>query len=251
MLQGDRALRQRVAAPDDDGLPLLVDPAAVNAGGHRVEPAKHEVEPSLVQLLDDIEPADRHDAQPEPWRGLPEMAQQQREDHHAGVVRCADMEVALRLGGVELRRLQQRAEQLQRLPDIGCDGLRPGGRHHAAGAGHEELVIQQDAQAGERVAHRGGGQAQFPRCGGLAAMGHDGVEVAEQVEVRALGSISRHRGSAPWHSKAGILLRPGVVFPATRRRRSRPAWASGDAEDGYMCVLVCLRQDRSGQRGSD
>jgi hypothetical protein len=121
---------------------------------------------------------------------------QRRHQQRRGGVGHRDAErhrVAL---GVELARRDRLAQRRQRLPHLRPQALGQRGGPHALRGAREEVVVQRLAQAPDGVAHRRLRHRQ--RRGGArqAALGHRGIEDAQQVQVEG-AEVGRRGGHAP------------------------------------------------------
>ena len=165
----------------------------------------------------------------------------------------SDTKLARRLCGIEAPRPVERRDQFaqRRMDRFGDRPCSPGG-DEAIALTDEQGIVQHRAQLGQRMADRGLRQIEVRRGGRHAALGIDGVEYLEQVEVEPrqalhimfLSPLPRQRQAvrpvpAPCGRNRPNPTAPPAVrrraggsnsFPI-RRRAARPAAGAYRAED--------------------
>jgi hypothetical protein len=97
----------------------------------------------------------------------------------------SDCSAALKEGQqfVLLPLLERRVERLQRGADHRGEAIRPGGGRHAALGAHEQRIAVDEAQLAQGMAHRRLRHMQALGGAAHAALGMDGPEGVEQVEI--------------------------------------------------------------------
>ena len=115
-----------------------------------------------------------------------ELCHQRRQQATFQAIAQAQHESALRLAGIETALIAQATlEAPQGMAHRADHGPGPGGGHHAAALAHEQGVVQAVAQAPQGVAHRRLGQVEHLGGAGQGALGVDGIEDHEQIEIEA------------------------------------------------------------------
>jgi hypothetical protein len=114
----------------------------------------------------------------------------------------AEDEAPLRLSRIEAPLLEQRRlDRAQRAADRPGERQGARGRPDAVGRADEQLVLEEPAQAAERVAHRRLADADALRGPGDAALGQEGVEGDQEVEVEPaqIGVVDEQDGPSIGH----------------------------------------------------
>ncbi|MNR06677.1 hypothetical protein D3C85_1227580 [compost metagenome] len=109
---------------------------------------------------------------------------QRRQQRRFQRVAHADGEAARGGGGVEVRRILQRArERLQRAAHLARQRARQRRGRHALPAPLEQRIVEQRAKPPQRMADGGLRQVELTRGCGDAAFAVDGIEHHEEVQV--------------------------------------------------------------------
>jgi hypothetical protein len=106
----------------------------------------------------------------------------------------ASTKVVVALAGSKTPGASDCLQRAQGLAHAGPQRQRARGGLHAGTAAAHQLVAKRLAQAPQRVAHGGLGQREVARGPGQAALGHDLVEHAQQVQVKG-AEIGRKCGA--------------------------------------------------------
>ena len=210
---------------------LLQQLLALEPVGKPAEAADREIGAAAAQGLGDPLVA-RQNAQRGMRRLVPQPRDQRRDDDGPGIFGAGDREPAVGPFGNELARRQRELQLQQALPQAGGDLGGALGRLHAVRPAHEQFVLQHIAQPVQRMADRRLRQPQ-PRAGaGRAALLHQRLENAQQVQVEIVESHRLVRLTRRRVASCGILppypaLLPcdvSRIAPAEKRRlrRSRP-----------------------------
>jgi hypothetical protein len=113
-----------------------------------------------------------------------ESLDEAREHGHLGGVDAGEAEGSRGLGRLEVGRgLEGPANRVEGLMERGPGGQGPRGRHHLAPRPNQDGVVEEVAQPGESPAH--GGLAEPDACRGAAhaALGQQGVESDQEIQV--------------------------------------------------------------------
>jgi len=149
-----------------------------------VEAADRKVEQALVEQVMDLVAADRTSQQPHAGGAAPQRCREIGHDQQFQLAREAQPKSPVLRGGVEMLLQPQRLlHALQRLADTGRQHLRPGGRVHGRARSNQQIVVEQQPQRGEAMAHRGLLHAQPRGRTRDATLLHEGVEGHQEVQV--------------------------------------------------------------------
>jgi hypothetical protein len=175
--------RERVIGAHRDEATHLEELSRADACWQRRHRSEGEVERAGLDVCEGVGGIDRQDDDARARRLRVDRREHRGREHTERRVHAADREGAR--GGARLERAaaEGRAEIDQRLGDRRGELLAALGGHEALLAAHEELVAEHLAEARERAARGGLGEAQAAACAGHAALGVERVEGDEQVEI--------------------------------------------------------------------
>jgi hypothetical protein len=185
--------RQRMVAPHHADVARLVQPRVPQRGvralchqrgDHLAKVAHREVGLSLLQQRPRVTRAQRQHAHVGRRVGALDRTHQRRRQQGGGGVGHRDAEVDRLCARVEARRRQRVLQARQRRAHRRPQRLRLRRRPHAAGGAREQPLAERLVQALQRVAR--GRLRHRQHAGGArqAALGHHGIEHAQQVEIQ-------------------------------------------------------------------
>ena len=142
------------------------------------------VDPAEVDLLGEVNPGHRPDDDID-VRGLcPENPKQMRRNDHGRKIVRGDGEFLRRAARIELWRPHRRFQCFQGIANQRGHRERTRGRLHAGGGADEQLVVEHLPQSRERMADGGLAEKDFLARAQHAALFHDRIEDAKQVQVQ-------------------------------------------------------------------
>ncbi|MNP27858.1 hypothetical protein D3C76_1207890 [compost metagenome] len=118
-----------------------------------------------------------------PWRILPQLLQQRRQQHGLGKVVHRQAEAVVGPGIEDLLGTQPQLQQVQRLAHRAIEHLGMRGGRHATGGALEQGLTQLAAQPRQGVAHRGLAHVQARGGPRQVLLLHQGLEHQQQVQV--------------------------------------------------------------------
>ena len=171
--------------------------AARETRGNFFEASEHQVQLTLIQRLAGQGRAQVMDFDADARRQTAKLLDQARHANQLDVVGHGNVEPLLAARRLEnFAGAQALFDLLQRRPDRPGQRLRPGRWLHGATDAHQQRIVEQYAQAIERITHRRLAQGQTFRRAGNIAFAQQRVQHAQQVEVEG-GDI--HWVNAKYH----------------------------------------------------